>query len=596
MNTKNKSILKMLGILLTGVLLGWIFFGGNNTSKTEHEHSIAESTETIWTCSMHPQIRMNEPGQCPICGMDLIPLEPNGSSIDPDAIQMTDDAMKLANVQTMIVGGGNNANKKLALNGKVQIDERKLYTQSTHIPGRIEKLLINFTGEKVNQGQTLAMVYSPEMVTAQEELLQAYRMKDAQPDLFSAAKQKLSNLKIGSGTINKIISTNKPIQQFPITADVSGIITAKKVDLGDYVGQGMPIYEIADLSSLWVLFDLYETDMSWVKVGNKIGYTVQSLPGESFEGVITFIDPLINPQTRVASARVEVKNSKNKLKPEMFVSGVISNTVSSSTSKEIVIPKSAVMWTGERSVVYIKNIVSNKVNFKLREVTLGASLGDTYIIKEGLLAGEEIVVNGTFTVDAASQLAGKPSMMSPEGGKVATGHNHGDVAKSSNKEAESSKNTISKNLGISQRTKDALKPIFTEYLKLTDALTSDNLEVAKSEGAKLLKTVEGVNMSLFTGESHKVWMDLSTDLKSSLQHIKHFKTLGEFRKSFNKISESIITMEIAFKPNNETLYVLHCPMANNNKGGDWISASKEVKNPYYGKEMLTCGEVLKEIK
>lgn len=595
MNTKNKNILKMVGILFAGVLLGWIFFGGNNTSKSVKQ-SVSESQETIWTCSMHPQIRMNEPGLCPICGMDLIPLESNGSSIDPDAIQMTEDAMKLANIQTMIIGGNNNANKKLALNGKVQIDERKLYTQSTHIPGRIERLMINFTGEKVSRGQTLAMVYSPELVTAQEELLQANRIKESQPDLFEAAKQKLSNLKIGSGTINKIISTNKPIQQFPITADVSGIITAKKVDLGDYVGQGMPIYEIADLSSLWVLFDVYESDMPWVKVGNKIKYTIQSLPGESFEGVVTFIDPLINPQTRVATARVEVKNTDNKLKPEMFVSGVISNTISKSTTKDIVVPKSAVMWTGERSVVYIKNAMSNAVSFKLREVILGASLGDSYIIKEGVDIGEEIVVNGTFTVDAASQLAGKPSMMSLEGGKVSTGHNHGGEPMTSSNESETTKNSISKNLGVNQKAKVALKPIFAEYLKLTNALTNDNLEEAKINGVNLLKAVEAVNMSLFSGESHKVWMDISAEFKNALQHVKHFKNLGEIRKALNQISESVINMEMAFKPNSETLYVIHCPMANNNQGGDWLSTSKEVKNPYYGKAMLTCGEVSKEIK
>lgn len=427
MNTKNKNILKMVGILFVGVLLGWLVFGGNDAPKSENEHNHVEGTETIWTCSMHPQIQMKEPGQCPLCGMDLIPLESNDSAIDPNALQMTEDAMKLANIQTMVVGGSKETNKKLTLNGKVQIDERKLYTQSSHIPGRIEKLNINFTGEKVNRGQTLAMVYSPELVTAQEELLQAYRIKETQPELFEAAKQKLNNWKIGEGAINKIISTNKPIQQFPITADVSGIITAKKVDLGDYVSQGMPIYEIADLSSLWVLFDVYESDMPWVKVGDKINYTIQSLPGESFEGVITFIDPLINPETRVASARVEVKNPENKLKPEMFVSGVVSRNVNTSASKDIVIPKSAVMWTGERSVVYIKSIVSNKVNFKLREVTLGASLGDAYIIKEGLSEGEDIVVNGTFTVDAASQLAGKPSMMNPEGEKEVTGHEGMDM-------------------------------------------------------------------------------------------------------------------------------------------------------------------------
>ncbi|HEX9825295.1 MAG TPA: efflux RND transporter periplasmic adaptor subunit, partial [Flavobacteriaceae bacterium] len=208
----------MVGILVIGILLGWLFFGGSDTPASEHQHESSEGMETIWTCSMHPQIQMKEPGQCPLCGMDLIPLESNGSAIDPNALQMTEDAMKLANIQTMVVGGSKDTNKKLTLNGKVQIDERKLYTQSSHIPGRIEKLNLNFTGEKVNRGQTLAMVYSPELVTAQEELLQAYRIKETQPELFEAAKQKLNNWKIGAGTINKIISTNKPIQQFPITA------------------------------------------------------------------------------------------------------------------------------------------------------------------------------------------------------------------------------------------------------------------------------------------------------------------------------------------------------------------------------------------
>jgi Cu(I)/Ag(I) efflux system membrane fusion protein len=594
MNTKNKNILKMAGILLLGMLLGWFVFGGNDAPKSEHDLKSTEGTEVIWTCSMHPQIRMNEPGQCPICGMDLIPLESGESATDPNAIQMTDDAMKLANIQTMIVGGSNGANKKLSLNGKVQIDERKLYTQSSHIPGRIEKLNINFTGEKVTRGQTLAMVYSPELVTAQEELLQAFHIKEVQPELFEAAKQKLGNLKIGSATINKIISSNKPIQQFPITADVSGIITAKKVELGDYVGQGMPIYEIADLSSLWVLFDVYESDMPWVKVGDKISYTVQSLPGESFDGTISFIDPLINPQTRVASARVEVNNSGNRLKPEMFASGIVNNSVGSSTSKDIVIPKSAVMWTGERSVVYIKSVVSNKVNFKLREVTLGASLGDAYIIKEGLSEGEEIVVNGTFTVDAAAQLAGKPSMMNPEGGPAMTGHNHGGAAMPVTN--EQSKKPFLKNVSVSQKAKESLQPLFTEYMAMKDALTNDNLEGAQKAGATILKTIDGINMSLFTGEAHSAWMGLSGDLKNSLQHIQHFKTLEEIRKAFIPISNTMLGITNAFKPNKGTLYVLHCPMADNNKGADWLSTSKEVKNPYYGQAMLTCGELIKEIK
>lgn len=593
MNTKNKNIIKMVGILFIGVLLGWLVFGGSDTPKSEHDQNNAQETETIWTCSMHPQIQMKEPGQCPLCGMDLIPLETSDSTMDPNALQMTEDAMKLANIQTIIVGGNKGANKKLAMNGKVQIDERKIYTQSSHIPGRIEKLNINFTGEKVTRGQTLAMVYSPELLTAQEELLQAYRIKDAQPELFEAAKQKMSNWKIGEATVNKIISSGKPIQQFPITADVSGIITAKKVELGDYVSLGMPIYEIADLSTLWVLFDVYESDMSWVKVGNKINYTIQSLPGETFEGTISFIDPLINPQTRVASARVEVKNFENKLKPEMFASGVVNNTVDKSVSKDIVIPKSAVMWTGERSVVYIKSNVSNKVNFHLREVTLGASLGDAFIIKEGLSEGEEIVVNGAFTVDAASQLAGKPSMMNPEGGQVMTEHNHGTM------EMETSSNpsntAIEIDISVGKDVKKAINPIILAYLEMKDALVSDDFDKAKKSGVQLFASTNNVDMELFEGKPLATFTTLQSDIKSELQHIEHYTKLDEVRNAFVNLSNTMISMANTFKPN-ETLFVLHCPMANSNKGADWLSSSKEIKNPYYGKAMLTCGEVKDTIK
>jgi Cu(I)/Ag(I) efflux system membrane fusion protein len=594
MNTKTKNIIKTLGILFAGILLGWMVFGGNDTPNTDHEHSTAEGVETIWTCSMHPQIRMNEPGQCPLCGMDLILLESNESAMDINAIQMTEDAMKLANIQTLVVGGGKDTNKKLALNGKVQIDERKLYTQSSHIPGRIEKLNINFTGEKVSRGQTLAMVYSPELVTAQEELLQAYRIKDAQPDLFEAAKQKLSNWKIGEATINKIISSNKPIQQFPITADVSGIITTKKVDLGDYVGQGMPIYEIADLSTLWVLFDVYESDMPWVKVGNKISYTLQSLPGETFEGVISFIDPLINPQTRVASARVEVKNSGNELKPEMFASGVVKNNVTTSTTKDIVVPKTAVMWTGERSVIYIKSIVSGKVNFKLREVTLGASLGDAYIVKEGLLEGEEIVVNGTFTVDAASQLAGKPSMMNPEGGSVVTGHNHGNMEMDGiNMDPVKS---LNKELTISTAAKEALQPLLSEYFSINEALANDDFIKAKKSSVQLLKLANNTNMSLFKDEAHTVWMAIQKEINNELEHAEHFSNLEDVRKEYLQLSNTMIEMVHSFHPNHKSLYVIHCSMANEAVGEDWLSNSNSIKNPFYCKSRLSCGEIKEEIK
>jgi len=585
MTTKTKNILKMTGILLAGLLLGWIFFGGNDAPKSVTEQTAA----TVWTCSMDPQIRMAEPGNCPLCGMALIPLENNHSEADPNALQMTENAMKLANIQTMVVGS-KEASKELRLNGKVQIDERKLYAQSTHIPGRIEQLSINFTGEKVNRGQRLGMVYSPELVTAQEELLQAYSIRSSQPELFDAAKQKLRNWKIGDNSINRIISSGKPIQQFPISADVSGIVTAKKVELGDYVERGMPLYEIADLSSVWILFDVYESDIPWVKVGDKVSYTIQSLPGETFEGTISFLDPMINPQTRVATARIEVKNATDKLKPEMFASGIVKNNISIKGTSEIVIPKSAVMWTGERSIVYVKSTSENKVNFKLQEVMLGPSLGDAYVIKSGLENGEEIVVNGTFTVDAAAQLAGKPSMMNPEGGSANTGHNHGEMETTSKVEK-----TV-KSTEVSPKAKEALKPIYQEYLNLKDALAADNLANAKKAGIAMQKSLSKVDMSLFSGDSHEIWMKHQNNLKLALKPVPNFKNIEEIRKAFQHISEAMIALTNSFKPFGQTLYVQYCPMVDGNKGANWLSQFEEIKNPYFGAAMLKCGETKATIK
>lgn len=226
MKTNYKNILTITGILILGVLLGWLLFGGSSSNeKEEHTHSEVEEN-TTWTCSMHPQIKRNEPGDCPICGMDLIPMNEMNDALDPASFQMSKNAIKLANIQTVTVGTGE-MGRKIRLNGKVEIDERNSYTQSTHIPGRIEKLNINFTGEFVRKGQNLATIYSPELVTAQDELLQAESMRDTQPELLDAAIEKLKRWKIGQSQIDKILQNGKAIESFPIHADINGIVTEK---------------------------------------------------------------------------------------------------------------------------------------------------------------------------------------------------------------------------------------------------------------------------------------------------------------------------------------------------------------------------------
>ena len=580
-----------MSTLILGIIIGGVFF--TNSPSQEHNHSTSiENTDNVWTCSMHPQIRKSEAGECPICGMDLIPVNTIESSEgNPMEVKMSPTAMQLANVQTAIVKKEKPI-KEIKLNGKVQVNERTVSSQTSHISGRIERLLINTTGEYVSKGQIVAFVYSPELISAQEELFEAEKIKDSNPSLFEAVKEKLKNWKLTNKQIEAILESGKPSENFPILADINGVVTSKRVNVGDYIKTGTSLFEIADLSKVWILFDVYESDMEWVKVGNEIEYTVQSLPSSKFKGKVTFVDPVINPKTRVAKARLVVSN-KVDLKPEMFVTGTLSNPISKS-KKVIVIPKTAVMWTGEKSVVYIKTSEIGGVNFIMREVTLGTSLGRSYVIKEGLEEGEEIAINGTFSIDASAQLAGKPSMMNPEGGVVMTGHNHGGENKTPTTTQDHKSH--SKKVSISKEVKESLTPLFDSYLELKNMLVNDEFIKAIEAGEKFETVLSKINMSIFKGEAHNVWMKHSSVAKKSIYVLTNSEDIETVRKHFVTLSTQIVMLAKTFDPTEGTLYIQHCPMADQDNGADWISTEKEIKNPYFGASMLKCGEVKEELK
>ncbi|MDD4970978.1 MAG: efflux RND transporter periplasmic adaptor subunit [Paludibacter sp.] len=409
-------------LILAGLLLGWLFFHSSNGKKEEPIHSDKISKKEIWTCAMHPQIRLDHPGKCPICAMELILLNQNSSvKIDSDAVYFSKEAMELANVATSIVSHQQPV-KEVRLYGKVQADERLLQNQVAHVSGRIEKLFVNFTGEAVHQGQLLAMIYSPDLITAQQELLEAAKSKQSQPEIYEASKEKLMQWMLTEKQIAQIESSGRVKMNFEVYSNTSGIVTAKRVATGDHVSEGSVLFDVANLSSVWVLFDAYESDLPFLKVGNNISFTIQALPGQNFTANIKFIDPVIDPVNRVAKVRVEVNNSGAKLKPEMYATGLVRSNLNEFRDK-LVIPRSAVLWTGKRSIVYVKQPESTEINFKIREIELGPMLGNSYVVESGLSEGEEIVTDGTFSVDAAAQLAGKPSMMNrsqPENKKVSS--------------------------------------------------------------------------------------------------------------------------------------------------------------------------------
>ena len=271
-------------------------------------------------------------------------------------------------------------------------------------------MLVNFTGERVRKGQTLALIYSPELVTAQQELLEAAKSKNLQPELYLAAREKLSLWRLSENQINNIEKTGRVKTVFEVLSGTSGIVTAKRVSTGDYVSQGSVLFDVADLSQVWVLFDAYESDLPFLDVGNEIKFSVQALPGKNFTARIRFIDPVIDPVNRVSKVRVEISNGKGELKPEMFTEGVV-NARLDEYKNYLIIPRSAVMWTGKRSVVYVKDPDHAEPAFSMREVELGPELSNSYVVLDGLFDGDEIVSEGAFSVDASAQLQGKVSMM-----------------------------------------------------------------------------------------------------------------------------------------------------------------------------------------
>jgi membrane fusion protein, copper/silver efflux system len=415
----SKSI-KYTLLVLAGVFVGWLFFHSSSKNEPIPAQSAETIKTTIWTCSMHPQIRMDQPGLCPLCGMDLTPLAQSGSSsIDPDAIHLSKEAAELANVATSLVTKQKPV-KELRLYGKVQTDERLFQSQVAHVSGRIERLAVNFTGERVTKGQVIAEIYSPELITAQQELLETVKTKLSQPELYQASKEKLRRWKLTDNQIAAIETSGVIKNNFEEESTTSGTITARRVNKGDYVSQGTVLFDIDDLSDVWIMFDAYESDIQFLNQGEEVSFTIQALPGNTYKGMITFIDPVIDPITRVAKVRVQAENKSGKLKPEMFATGIVTSTLNEYRNN-FIIPKSAVLWTGKRSIVYVKQAGNDEAIFKIREIGLGPMLGDSYVVTDGLTEGEEIVTSGTFSVDAAAQLDGKPSMMNPAGGKASTG-------------------------------------------------------------------------------------------------------------------------------------------------------------------------------
>ncbi len=495
-----------------------------------------------WTCSMHPEVEQSEPGQCPVCSMELIPKYAGSDmpGVMPEPVAHVHDAAKPAPQSKMWYrctmpecgdvgsddpesrcpvcgmkresvgmtgspGDGDDFSielgerarrlaeiaaepvqprllfKKIRTVGKIGYDETRHKMVSAWIDGRIDKLFADFTGMVVRAGDHLVEIYSPELLSAQEEYLQARRAAElisergveasrrSAAQLVRSSRRKLELLGITPAQIESIEQSGQPQIHLVVHAPIGGTIVAKRAMEGMYTKTGDALYEIADLTHVWLLLDVYETDLPWIQPFQNVSVTSQALPGEQFLGRIAFVDPVVNPTTRTIAVRVNVPNPERRLKPEMFVTAEINVSIGaggkavapttdaafacpmhpwetagdhadcpvcemamvpitaipgfvSPTEPQAVlgIPREAVLQTGERALAYIEIELGV---YRPAEVLLGPLARDEngrefYPVLAGLIEGQRVVTRGNFAIDSQMQLAGKPSLFQTGGAQA----------------------------------------------------------------------------------------------------------------------------------------------------------------------------------
>ena len=481
-----RSKVTKIGLLaILAFILGYFFnsITHKSTIAPESQLSNKQSISQKWTCSMHPQIITDRPGKCPICGMDLIPLSVDSAvSTTVRELVISEEAAKLMEIATSVVQRKFVTNE-IRMVGKIDYDETRVKNITAWVPGRIDRLYVDFTGITVNKGDHMVYLYSPQLISAQAELLQASKaansLKTGTSDLvrrstlamLDGAREKLHLLGLDAEQIENIESSGKPQTHITINSPIGGIVIHKNATEGMYVDTGTCIYTVADLSRLWVKLDSYESDLPWIRYGQEVEFTTQAYPGQVFKGTISFIDPVLNDKTRTVKVRVNVGNSEGKLKPQMFVKAIVRSRMAATgkimapemagkwicpmhpdivktetgscdicgmdlvtteslgfikadapEKAPLVIPASAPLITGKRAVVYVQLPDKERPTYEGREIVLGPRTGDYYIVESGLTEGEIVVTNGNFKIDSAMQIQAKPSMMSKEGEKAPMGH------------------------------------------------------------------------------------------------------------------------------------------------------------------------------
>jgi Cu(I)/Ag(I) efflux system membrane fusion protein len=712
--------LVIIVLVAAAFALGYLIGGKGGPPRPDqhiHEEAAQEQKDEItWTCSMHPQIRLPQPGKCPICFMDLIPVKKDATTDGVEAvslrqIRLSPEARKLAEVEVFPVER-RSVHVETPMFGKVDYDETRLGYITTWMGGRIDKLYVDYTGSSVRKGDPMVSIYSPELLSAQAEFIQAVRavqeinksgltrMKDAAVQTEIAAREKLRLLGLSADQIQKVAERGALSDHITLHSPLSGVVIKKDVLEGMYVQTGTQIYTIADLSRVWVVLEAYESDLPLVRSGMEVEFQTEAYRGEVFRGRIVFVDPVVDEKTRTVRVRLEAANPAGKLKPGMFVRA-LKQTLLETGKELLVIPASAPLVTGKRAIVYVQ-MPGKEGTYEGREIILGPRAGDFYVVRSGLSEGDLVVTKGNFKVDSAVQLMAKASMMNPQGVEVAAAHQHDASWGGASEEAppppvpaalssqlprlaeayETLKTTIE--LKELQKTREAYKVFYNvlcaidptslkdqsalvwkeagmllrndsmlggeadsdeeatrlfrtlsdhyqilkehfhvehilqaqavsasvpvkfkkgigrllqDYLEIQRFLAGDDFLSAKKAGEKFASTLKEMDVGLLKGAARSIWMETVKSLMKGSDKVAAAQDIGTARSGFEPLSVgmTIAVDRLGVEIKGPVLEIF-CPMAFDSRGATWLQQDEDIRNPYFGAQMLKCGEVKRQFK
>ena len=416
MKLSKRVVIPLVVILLVAAGGGGYYLWRHKQSgKGEQQAKKGEEAKVQYTCAMHPFIIKDTPGSCPICGMTLIKKVAGAQASEQELAML--GHVSLSPTQTVMANVATTEAKVMPLNkevnavGIVQYDQARQAKVTAWVAGRIDRLNVNTVGAYVSKGRPVAEVYSPDLVSAQQEYLLALKSREQLKNssvssislggdgLVGSARQRLKLMGVRDEQIVGLEKAGQPNIRLPIYTPLSGVVIEKMAQEGQYVEAGMPLFSIADLSTVWVEVEVYENEFPNIKLGQTVNILSQSYPDKTFRGKVAFIYPFLDPKTRTVKVRVELSNPGLKLKPDMFVNAMIKVPLGSA----IVVPVAAVMDTGKRQVVWVE---SKPGMFEPRDVKVGARDGDRIQIISGVSAGEKVASSGGYLIDSEAQLKG----------------------------------------------------------------------------------------------------------------------------------------------------------------------------------------------